>query len=206
MKLKDKILLKKVINEIKKISGIVGIAQTGSSTYSENYRDVDIIVFFDKILPPPKLGEIADKYKKYKFSIEGAYIKDYKIDKGMKVFIKFFQTKKYKIILYGKDPFLKTKITLKKQDIACYIRYHYNFAHYTGDYDTILSVSLNAMLIYKNKSPKNKDETLDLFIKVYPKLAKFLPKNAKYYLRHSNKNNFKNLYNFFQKSMEFFSK
>jgi len=206
LKKRDVIILSRVVREIKKLPNVVSIVQIGSSTYSENYRDVDLIVFFDKILPPPQISEINKKYSKYKFYIEGNYIKDYKIDPGVKPFIKFFKQLKSKKIIYGRDPYKKLKISLNKKDIAYNIRYHYNFALYTQNYENILSVSLNTMLTYKNVFPNDKDETLRMFKKTFPKLSKFLPKNTEYYLRNTNKSNFKNLYKFFEEAMKVFSK
>jgi len=203
---RDTILLEKAIKEIKRLPNVYGILQIGSSTYSKNYRDIDLIVFFDKILPPPKISEINKKYGKYGFYIEGNYIKDCKIDRGVKIFIKFLSNLKTKRILYGKYPYYNLRISINKIDVAYNIRYHYNFALCTQDYGNILSVSMNTMLIYKNIFPQNKKETLKLFKKTYPKLAKFLPNNAEFYLRNTNKSNFKNLHKFFQESLVFFSK
>jgi len=200
---RDNILLEKAINEIKRLSNVYGILQIGSSTYSKNYHDIDIIVFFDKILPPPEISKINKKYSKYNFYIEGNSFKDQKIDRGAKIFIKFLSHLKTKRLLYGKYPYKNVRVSVNKIDVAYNIRYHYNFALYTQNYENILSVSMNTMLAYKSIFPKNKEETLNLFKKTYPKLAKFLPKNAKFYLRHTNKSNFKDLYKFFQKSLEF---
>ena len=61
------------------------------------------------------------------------------------------------------------------------------------------------MLVYKNIFPENKEETLKLFLKGYPQLSKFLPKNPEYYLRNTNQSNVKNLYKFFQESLTYFS-
>ena len=128
------------------------------------------------------------------------------IDPGVKPFIKFFKQLKSKKIIYGREPYKKLKISLNKKDIAYNIRYHYNFALYTQHYENIFSVSLNTMLTYKNVFPNDKDETLRMFKKTFPKLFKFLPKNAKHYLRNTDKTNIVKLYPFFQKSLEFFSK
>jgi len=206
LKQKDVIILNKALKEIKKLPNVISIIQIGSSTYSKNYKDIDIIIFFNKVLPSPNLGKINQKYKKHKIWIEGTYVEDYKITRGMKVFIKFFSNLKKKIVLYGKDPYKNKKISLNKLDIAHYIWYHYHFALYTLNYDSILSTSLNAMLTYKNIFPENKDETLKLFKKNYQNLAKFLPKNAEHYLKNTNSLNFRNLHKFFQESLIFFSK
>ncbi len=203
LKKKDSLILSKVIQEIKKLPGVSCIMQIGSSTYSKNYRDIDIIVFFDKILPPPKISDLNKKYSKYNFYIEGNPIKAYKIDRGIKIFIKFLSHLKTKKILYGKYPYKNIRVSINKIDVAYYIRYHYNFALFQQIYDNILSTSLNALLTYKNIFPKNKQETLYLFKKAFPNLAKFLPKNAEYYLKNTNKSNFEHLYKFFEEVIKF---
>ena len=130
LKKRDVVILKKIITEIRKLPHVVGIIQIGSSLYSKDYHDVDLIVFFDKILPPLEIGEINKKYSKYNFYIEGNYINDYKIDPGVKPFIKFFKQLKHKKVLYGRDPFKKINISLDKKDVAYNIRYHYKHNNY----------------------------------------------------------------------------
>ena len=203
LKEEDSIILDKVIQEIKKLQGVSCIMQIGSSTYSKDYRDIDIIIFFDKALPPPQISELNRKYSKYNFYIEGNSINAQQIDTGVKIFIKFLSHLKTKKILYGKYPYKNIKVSINKIDVAYYIRYHYNFALFQGIYENILSTSLNALLTYKNIFPENKQETLHLFNKTFPDLAKFLPKNAEYYLRNTDESNFRNLYNFFEESIKF---
>src|SRR3989338_3639054 len=201
---RDKVILDRIISEIKKIPGIIGIFQIGSSTYSKNYHDIDVLIFFESITHP-KLKEIRKRYAKNKFWIEGVFVNAYKISRGVKVFIKFFNHLKTKKILYVKNPYQNEKMTLNKLDVASYIDWSYVLTEQYGlNYDNLLSVCLNAILTYKNIFPENKDETLRLFKKTYPNLAKYLPKNAEYYLRKTNEKNFKNLYTFFKKSIEFF--
>lgn len=205
LKEKDVNILNKILAELKKFKGIIGIVQIGSSTYSKKYNDIDLMIFFNSFLVPPGLDSIRKKYSKYKFWIEGINANKYKRHGGMKVFIKFFNHLKNKKILYGRNPYKNKKISLAKSDVANYIGYYYELCElHSLLYDNLLFKSMNAMLTYKDKFPKNKYETLDVFIKTYPKLAKFLPKNAKYYLTKTNAKNFKNLYPFFEKSLKYF--
>lgn len=202
LKEKDLIMLNKVLQEIKKLPKVHCIMQIGSSTYSKNYKDVDIIVFFDKVLSPPKISELNKKYSKHNFYIEGNSINAQQIDRGIKIFIKFLSHLKTKKILYGKYPYKNIKVSVNKIDVTYYIRYHYNFALFQQVYENILSTSLNALLTYKNIFPENKQETLYLFKKTFPDLFKFLPKNAEYYLRNTNELNFGDLYKFFEESIK----
>ncbi len=195
--------MNEIIQEVKQLPGVSCIIQIGSSTYSKDYRDVDVIVFFDKLLPPPKISELNKKYSKYNFYIEGVSIHDLKIDRGVKIFVKFLSQLKTKKVLYGKNPYENMKVSVNKIDVAYYIRYNYNFSLFQGIYDNILSTSLNALLTYKNIFPENKQETLSLFKRNYPDLGKFLPQNADYYLRNTNESNFGDLYLFFEETIKF---
>ena len=202
----DAILLDKAVNEIKEISGIIGVVQIGSSIYSKNYNDIDLIVFFDSFLVPPELEIVRINYKKTKLFIEGASTKYKDFNPGFKVFINFFSHLKHKKCLYGKDPFLKKKIVLKKTDVAAYIWYHWHVSEqYEKGYENALPNSMNAMLSYINVFPENKEQTLELFIKKFPFLTKYLPKNAQTFLMGVNKSNFKELYLFFENCLKYFA-
>ncbi|MFB6246041.1 MAG: hypothetical protein ABEI74_00400 [Candidatus Pacearchaeota archaeon] len=205
MKQKDQKLLDKVVNEIKKVDGVKAIAQTGSSLYSEDYNDIDLIVFYKDFLPPPKLSKIQNKYNKTKISIETrSSAKKYKIIGGMKLFIKHFQRDKKKI-LYGKDPYKNKNIKLKKLDVAHFIWYmHHIPDYYNENHESALPASLIAMLAYKNIFPKDKHEALEKFKSAYPKLYKHLPKNPEKHLRNTNKSNFQELYPFFEACLKHF--
>jgi len=204
MKKKDEILLEQVVNEIKKLGGVSAIMQIGSSVYSENYYDIDLIVYFKTVFPTPKLKKIQEKYRKDKLSIEGVYIENYKITRGMKVFIKSFN-KTNKRILYGKNPFEKMHISINKMDVAHYIWYSYHIPNdYNINFEGAFPNSLHAMLTYKNVFPKDKYDTLIKFKRIYPALSRYLPKNPERFLRNTTSSNFHELYPFFKKSMEYF--
>ena len=49
---KDALILDKAVNEVKRLKDIEGIVQMGSSTHSENYHDIDVMIFFDSFLVP----------------------------------------------------------------------------------------------------------------------------------------------------------
>ena len=208
MKLEDITLLNKVVNDIKKLPNLVGIVQMGSSLYSKEYKDIDVIIFFDRFLIPPELAEIREKYKESKLWLEGVSIKkSEKFNPGSKIFAKFFLGMKHKKILHGKDPYANKKITLKKEDVAAYIWYQYHICELYGQgYEGALSASMNAMLTYVNKSPLNKEETFNMFLEEYTQLSKHLPKNAEKFLRGATRSNFKELYDFFEFSIKYFAK
>ncbi len=204
MKPKDELLLKKAVSEIKKIPRVVGIVQTGSSVYSEKYNDVDVLVFFDCILPPPELKKIKEKYKKHKFWIEG--IINY-VNPVRRVFIKVFNNSRAKKVLFGKNPYENLNFELSKSDVLAYILNQYWVRDIYGvDYGNVLAQSLNALLAYKNKFPKSKYETLLLFKTEYPELIKYLPKNAEGIIKNTTKTDFAKLYLFFEKTVEWLAK
>ena len=204
---KDALILDKAVNEIKRLKDIEGIVQMGSSTHSENYHDIDVMIFFDSFLVPPELDKIRDKYKESKLYLEGSsiYYKDFNV--GFKVFIKFFSNMKHKKILYGKDPFANKKINLKKTDVAMYIWYqHHICEQYEKGYESAFPSSMNVILSYINIFPKDKEQTLIMFIKKFPSLARYLPKKPKEFLRGTNKSNFKKLYPFFENCLKYFTR
>ena len=203
---KDEIQLERAVKEIKSIPGVLGIVQIGSSVSSSKYNDIDLIIFFKRLLVPPELELIRKKYKKSKMWIEGASIIYKDFNPGFKVFVKFFSNIKNKKLLFGKIPFGKSKIQLKKTDIAAYIWYHYHICEQYGQgYENALPNSINAMLSYLDIFPESKVQTLELFIKKFPKLSKYLPKNPKAFLRGTKKSNFKQLYTFFEQSLNYFT-
>jgi hypothetical protein len=203
LKEEDSKILQEIIKEIKELSGVLCIIQIGSSTYSKDYHDIDLIIFFNQLLPPPEIHLLNKKYQEYNFSIEGVSTRSYQIDRGVKIFIKFLDNLKTKKILYGEYPYKKIKVSLNKIDVAYYIRYQYNFASSQHNYGNLLSTSLNALLTYKNIFPENKEETLSLFIKNFPRLAKFFPENINYFLRNTDESNIAQLYPFFEASIKF---
>jgi hypothetical protein len=206
MKIEDKKILDEIVKQISVLPNLVGIVQIGSSTYSEDYHDIDLIIFFDSFLVPIELEKIREKYKNKKFWVEGASVHYEGFNNGMKVFIKSFSTNKNKKILYGKDPFADTNIKIINEDVASYVWYRYRISEmYNLNYDLTFPNSIHAMLTYKNIFPENKENMLKLFKKSYPELSKFLPKFPERFLRETNKSNFKELYNFFEKSMEYFT-
>ena len=207
LKNRDIKALESAVSEIITLPNLIGIVQVGSSTYSENYHDIDVLIFFDSFLVPPELDSIRKRYKRNKLWLEGASIKEnsLKFNPGYKVFIKTFSNIKSKKILYGKDPYTNKRIVLKKTEIAAYIWYGYHACELYGFCEGVLPNSLRAMLTYKNKFPEKKEEILEIFRKEYPGLVEYLPINPERYLRETNKSNFKNLYKFFEESLRYFA-
>ena len=208
LKESDKLQLSKAIKKIKQIPDVLGIVQIGSSTYSQDYNDIDIIVFFDRLLIPPELEAVRKIIgKKAKIWIEGVSIYYKGFNPGSNVFIKFFSNLKHKKVLYGKNPFTKKRIPLKKTEVAAYIWYHYHICEQYGTgYENALPNSMNAMLAYIDIFPENKEQTFKIFLKQFRMLAKHLPKNSHIFLRGTTKANFKELYPFFEQCLEYFTK
>src|SRR3989344_3796018 len=180
----DALFLDKAVNGIKKIKGVIGIVQIGSSTRSKNYNDIDVLVFFDTFLVPPELDKIREEYRGSKLYLEGSSLYYKNFNPGFRVFIKFFSSIKHKKRLYGKNPFTNKKINLKRTDIAAYVWYHWHIMEqYQKGYESALPNCMNAMLSYINIFPESKEQTFELFVNKFPSLARHLPKNPKEYLR-----------------------
>ncbi len=201
--------LESAVNEMISLPKLIGIIQVGSSTYSKNYHDIDVITFFDSYLVPHKLSIIRDRYKQNKLWIEGVSVKEKssEFNPGLRVFIKTFSNMKNKKILYGKDPYLNKKITLRKIDVAAYIWYNYHIPELYGQYyDAAFPNSIRAILSYADEYPEKKEELLKVFRKKFAELYRYLPKNAEKFLRGTNKKNFKELYLFFEESLKYFTR
>lgn len=145
--------LKQFSEECGRNLNLLGILQFGSSTYSKNPKDIDIVFFSkDKVFSAEDyfiLFGIIDKFEKnYKevvFNIAGGKRKkkanysisiiplqmldlDWKIDS---FFLKNLSEDKNKIILFGEDP-TNIEIKLNKKDIAERLSLEIN--HHLRDY------------------------------------------------------------------------
>jgi len=201
MKLDDTLLLKEAVNEIRKIPNVKGIVHFGSSTYSEKYNDVDIMVFFDKVIPCLELMPICEKYGKNNFWIEGQ--DNGELSPGINAFKKCWSNNKNKKVLFGEDPYANAKVDVTKKDVAQYIAFQYKLRYFFDfSYENVLSVCMNAMLAYADKFPQSKQETITVFKDAYPDFAKYLPDNVN--LAKITKEDFVKLYNFFEATLTYF--
>ena len=200
----NNLILRRALKDIKKLKDVVGIFQIGSSVFSKDYTDIDVIVFFNKYFPPPEINEIGEKYKKTKLYVEGVSTKDENFNRSSKIFSQGFTKLKDKRLLYGKDPYKNKRISLDKNDLAAYLWYHYHLCNsYEIGFGGAFVNSLRALLTYAGKPLPSKKDVITLFRKTYPKLVKYLPKHPEKYLRDTNKSNFKNLYHFFEEAVRY---
>ncbi len=207
-------ILKEFVERCSKELNLLGIIQFGSSTYSKNSDDIDLVFFSkDEIFPTKdylglfklirkfenKFRDVSfwiveEKYKrKAKYSI--SIIPFQMLDINQKIdpfFLKNLAEDRNKKILYGKDP-TKFRTKLSNKDIAKRLNLEINYClrdclrkstKEKALYD-LFKTTLRLMLI--NKSVPKKEELLNSFKDEFRNKIK-LPENSEDILLHKLKN------------------
>ena len=225
-------ILKQFSKECEKNLNLLGILQFGSSTYSKNPKDIDIVFFSkDEIFSTEDyfslfkiISKFEKKYREIIFDIAGGKRKkeaiyfisiiplqridlDWKIDS---FFLKNLSEDKNKIILFGKDPTANIEIVLDKKEIAKTLSLEIN--HHLRDCLEITNrnealyglfkVTLRLMLI--NEGIPKKEE---LIVKFERNFKIILPKNSKEILRQNiSEKDFKEILKFSENCLIYLSK
>jgi hypothetical protein len=224
-------LLKQFSKECGKKLNLYGILQFGSSTYSKDAKDIDIVFFSkDKVFATEDyfvLFELIDKFEKdheeFVFDIAGGKRKkkakysvsiiplqmldlDWKIDS---FFLKNLSEDKNKIILFGEDP-TNVEIKLDKKDIAERLSIEIN--HHLRDYlekenrkETLYGLFKTTLrLMLTNQGIPKKEELIQKFKENF-KIT--LPKNSKEILKQNiSEKDYKEILKFSEDCLLFLSK
>lgn len=202
-------ILKEFVNEVIKKTSVNGIIQFGYSTYLENPNDMDIILYWDKLLHP--LEEYADirnlilKFEKdypVSFDIDGVGKKPAKyciaiviidkdeISKPLAQFANFdIKNDKNRRCLYGIDPFKELRVRLTKKLLIDRLTHSIQFGERFALRDLedgvsyLLKSTLRIMLLLAKKHVTKKMELIAAFKQRYPRIK--LPKNVKGIINHA---------------------